>query len=146
MDDLWIQVKMVTIKLRKRGSGMLNQSESMHGMWSSRLMFIFAAAGSAVGLGNIWRFPYLAGENGGGVFVLAYLGCIALIGIPILVAEILLGRAGRQRFRGARPAAGPRQDAGGVRCGTGRARTIAARGRQVRAELIAARIEAMVAR
>ena len=74
MDDLWIQVKMVTIKLRKRGSGMLNQSESMHGMWSSRLMFIFAAAGSAVGLGNIWRFPYLAGENGGGVFVLAYLG------------------------------------------------------------------------
>jgi neurotransmitter:Na+ symporter, NSS family len=96
MDDLWIQVKMVTIKLCKRGSGMLNQSESMHGMWSSRLMFIFAAAGSAVGLGNIWRFPYLAGENGGGVFVLAYLGCIALIGIPILVAEILLGRAGRQ--------------------------------------------------
>jgi NSS family neurotransmitter:Na+ symporter len=65
-------------------------------MWSSRLMFILAAAGSAVGLGNIWRFPYLAGENGGGVFVLAYLGCIALIGLPILIAEILMGRAGRQ--------------------------------------------------
>ena len=71
-------------------------SESVHGMWSSRLMFIFAAAGSAVGLGNIWRFPYLAGENGGGVFVLVYLGCIFVIGIPIMVSEILLGRAGRQ--------------------------------------------------
>ena len=75
---------------------MVQQSESKHGMWSSRLMFIFAAAGSAVGLGNIWRFPYLAGENGGGVFVLAYLACIALIGLPILISEILLGRAGRQ--------------------------------------------------
>jgi len=71
-------------------------SESIHGMWSSRLMFILAAAGSAVGLGNIWRFPYLAGENGGGVFVLIYLGCIFLIGIPIMSAEILIGRAGRQ--------------------------------------------------
>ncbi|MFP6806015.1 MAG: sodium-dependent transporter [Pseudomonadales bacterium] len=71
-------------------------SESMHGMWSSRLMFILAAAGSAVGLGNIWRFPYLAGEHGGGIFVLVYLGCIFLIGVPIMSAEILLGRAGRQ--------------------------------------------------
>jgi neurotransmitter:Na+ symporter, NSS family len=71
-------------------------SESVHGMWSSRLMFILAASGSAVGLGNIWRFPYLAGENGGGVFVLVYLLCIFLIGIPILAAEILLGREGRQ--------------------------------------------------
>lgn len=71
-------------------------SESMHGMWSSRFMFILAAAGSAVGLGNIWRFPYVAGENGGGVFVLTYLACIFLIGIPIMVAEITLGRAGRK--------------------------------------------------
>lgn len=59
-------------------------------------MFILAAAGSAVGLGNIWRFPYVAGENGGGAFVLVYLVCIFLIGIPILTSEILLGRAGRQ--------------------------------------------------
>lgn len=59
-------------------------------------MFIMAAAGSAVGLGNIWRFPYVAGENGGGAFVLVYLLCIFLIGIPILTSEILLGRAGRQ--------------------------------------------------
>lgn len=71
-------------------------SESVHGMWSSRLMFVLAAAGSAVGLGNIWRFPYVAGENGGGAFVLVYLGCIFLIGVPIMTAEILLGRAGRQ--------------------------------------------------
>jgi NSS family neurotransmitter:Na+ symporter len=71
-------------------------SESMHGMWSSRLMFILAAAGSAVGLGNIWRFPYVAGENGGGAFVLIYLACIFLIGIPILMSEVLLGREGRQ--------------------------------------------------
>ncbi|MDZ7684053.1 MAG: sodium-dependent transporter [Gammaproteobacteria bacterium] len=75
---------------------MATSSESMHGMWSSRLMFVLAAAGSAVGLGNIWRFPYVAGENGGGAFVLMYLLCIALIGVPIMTAEILLGRSGRQ--------------------------------------------------
>ena len=57
-------------------------SESAHGMWSSRLMFILAAAGSAVGLGNIWRFPYVVGDNGGGAFVIVYLFCIFLVGIP----------------------------------------------------------------
>lgn len=72
------------------------QAESVHGMWSSRLMFVLAATGSAVGLGNIWRFPYMAGENGGGAFVLVYLLCIALIGIPIMMSEILAGREGRQ--------------------------------------------------
>ena len=70
--------------------------QSIHGMWSSRLMFVLAAAESAVGLGNIWRFPYVAGENGGGAFVLVYLGCIALIGFPIVMAEIVLGREGRK--------------------------------------------------
>ena len=74
----------------------MSTKESVHGMWSSRLMFILAAAGSAVGLGNIWRFPYVAGENGGGAFVLVYLVCIFLIGIPILMSEVLLGREGRQ--------------------------------------------------
>jgi NSS family neurotransmitter:Na+ symporter len=59
-------------------------------------MFILAAAGSAVGLGNIWKFPYITGENGGGAFVIVYLACIALIGIPIMMAEILVGRRGRQ--------------------------------------------------
>ncbi|MEJ2645873.1 MAG: sodium-dependent transporter, partial [Gammaproteobacteria bacterium] len=69
---------------------------SIHGEWSSRFAFILAATGSAVGLGNIWRFPYITGENGGGAFVLVYLLCVALIGIPIMMAEILLGRRGRQ--------------------------------------------------
>jgi len=64
--------------------------------WSSRLVFILAATGSAVGLGNIWKFPYITGENGGGAFVLVYLLCIASIGIPIMMAEIMLGRRGRQ--------------------------------------------------
>lgn len=68
---------------------------SIHGMWSSRLAFFLAATGSAVGLGNIWRFPYLASDNGGGAFVLLYLGCVLLLGLPILMAEILIGRHGR---------------------------------------------------
>ena len=63
-------------------------------MWSGRMAFILAAAGSAVGLGNIWKFPYITGENGGGAFVLVYLLCIALIGIPIMVAEVAIGRRG----------------------------------------------------
>lgn len=71
-------------------------SESRHGMWSSRLVFVLAAAGSAVGLGNIWKFPYIAGENGGGAFVVIYLVCVAAIGVPIMIAETLLGRYGRQ--------------------------------------------------
>ena len=70
--------------------------QSIHGQWSSRLAFIMAATGSAVGLGNIWKFPYIAGENGGGAFVLFYLLCIVLIGIPIMMAEVMLGRRGRQ--------------------------------------------------
>ncbi|WP_006787160.1 sodium-dependent transporter [Thiorhodospira sibirica] len=69
---------------------------SIHGQWSSRVAFILAATGSAVGLGNIWRFPYIAGENGGGAFVLVYLLCILLLGLPIMIAEIMLGRRGRQ--------------------------------------------------
>jgi len=68
---------------------------SMHGYWSSRFAFVLAAAGSAVGLGNIWKFPYMAGENGGGAFVLLYLLCIALFGIPVMMSEVLLGRRGR---------------------------------------------------
>ncbi len=75
---------------------MTNQTHSIHGQWSSRTVFILAATGSAVGLGNIWKFPYITGENGGGTFVLVYLCCIALIGIPIMMAEIMLGRRGRQ--------------------------------------------------
>ncbi|NIQ02073.1 MAG: sodium-dependent transporter [Nitrospinaceae bacterium] len=64
--------------------------------WSSRLAFILAATGSAVGLGNIWKFPYMTGQNGGSAFVLVYLVCIALIGVPIMMAEVFLGRHARQ--------------------------------------------------
>ena len=71
-------------------------TESRHGMWSSRWLFVLAAAGSAVGLGNIWKFPYIAGENGGGAFVLIYLACVAFVGLPIMMAEVLIGREGRQ--------------------------------------------------
>jgi len=60
--------------------------------WGSRLALILATAGSAIGLGNVWKFPYITGENGGGAFVLIYLACILVIGIPILVAELYIGQ------------------------------------------------------
>ena len=72
------------------------QQKGMHGTWASRWTFIMAATGSAVGLGNMWKFPYVAGSNGGGAFVLIYLGCILLIGVPVMMAEVLIGRNGRQ--------------------------------------------------
>lgn len=75
---------------------MTQQRRSIHGEWSSRMAFVLAATGSAVGLGNIWKFPYITGQNGGGAFVLIYLACIAIIGIPIMMAEVLIGRRGRQ--------------------------------------------------
>jgi len=74
----------------------MTERTSIHGHWSSRMAFILAATGSAVGLGNIWKFPYIAGENGGGAFVLVYLLCVLFIGIPIMMAEVLIGRRGRQ--------------------------------------------------
>ena len=75
---------------------MTDNRKSIHGEWSSRFAFILAATGSAVGLGNIWKFPYITGENGGGAFVLVYLLCVAALGIPIMIAEIMMGRRGRQ--------------------------------------------------
>lgn len=75
---------------------MTRPTKSIHGEWSSRWAFILAATGSAVGLGNIWKFPYITGENGGGAFVIVYLICIALIGVPLMMAEVLIGRRGRQ--------------------------------------------------
>ena len=63
-----------------------------HGSWVGKWTFILAATGSAVGLGNIWGFPYKAGTNGGGAFVLIYLGCIVIIGLPIMISEIIIGR------------------------------------------------------
>ncbi|HOK04276.1 MAG TPA: sodium-dependent transporter [Victivallales bacterium] len=60
--------------------------------WSGNIGFILASAGSAIGLGNIWKFPYITGENGGGAFVLIYLFCILLIGIPVMLCEFTIGR------------------------------------------------------
>ncbi|MDY0302079.1 MAG: sodium-dependent transporter [Trichlorobacter sp.] len=70
-------------------------------LWTSRLGFVLAAAGSAVGLGNIWKFPYIAGANGGGAFVLVYLVCIAVIGLPLMMAELMIGRHTRRDAVGA---------------------------------------------
>ncbi len=59
--------------------------------WSSRRGFLLAAIGFSVGLGNIWRFPYVAGENGGSAFVIIYLVCAFAIGMPLLVSELAIG-------------------------------------------------------
>ena len=64
-------------------------------VWSSRFAFIMASVGFAVGLGNIWRFPYVTGENGGGAFVIVYLLCVFAIGVPCVMAELLVGRCGQ---------------------------------------------------
>jgi len=67
-----------------------------HENWSSRFTFLMAAVGAAVGLGNIWKFPYVTGQNGGSAFVLVYLLAVFFVALPILIAEIALGRWGRQ--------------------------------------------------
>ena len=64
--------------------------------WGSKRAFILAVTGAAVGLGNIWRFPYVAGENGGAAFLLIYVAFVLLLGLPVMMAEILIGRAGRR--------------------------------------------------
>lgn len=71
------------------------QSAPHHVKWSSRSAFLMAAVGAAVGLGNLWRFPYIAGENGGGAFVLIYVAFVFILGIPLIMAELALGRAGK---------------------------------------------------
>jgi NSS family neurotransmitter:Na+ symporter len=72
----------------------LAASESTGRSWSSGFTFILAAVGAAVGLGNIWKFPYVAGVSGGGAFVLVYIACVFFVAIPILIAELLIGRSG----------------------------------------------------
>ena len=71
---------------------MVDVPEEAREKWSGSLGFILAAVGSAVGLGNIWRFPYITGEYGGGAFVLIYLGCIVVVGLPLMIAEMKIGR------------------------------------------------------
>ena len=82
--------------MRSSGAKDTEKRSSLHGHWSSRMAFILAVTGSAVGLGNIWKFPYVAGQNGGGAFVLVYLLCVAIIGMPVMMSEILIGRRGRR--------------------------------------------------
>ena len=65
------------------------------GVWGTRFGFYLAAIGSAFGLGNIWRFPYIVSENGGGAFVLLYVFLVFVIGMPLLVGELILGRSTR---------------------------------------------------
>ena len=83
----------------------MNQSR---GNWSSNLGFILAATGSAIGLGNLWKFPFITWENDGGAFVLIYLICIAAVGLPIMMGELLIGRKTQKSPVGAlREAIGP---------------------------------------
>lgn len=79
---------------------MTQQVNSRDG-FSSRLGIIAAAAGSAIGLGNIWKFPYITGEYGGAAFILVYLICIALIGLPIMTSEFIIGRKAQKNAIGA---------------------------------------------
>jgi len=72
----------------------LSYSDDAEHTWSSGLTFILAAVGAAVGLGNIWKFPYVVGVSGGGAFVIVYLICVVFVAIPILIGELLIGRRG----------------------------------------------------
>lgn len=75
--------------------------EKSRGQWGSRLGFILAAAGSAIGLGNIWRFPTQVGQSGGGAFILVYLIIIFIVGIPLMIGELAIGRRGKINIVGA---------------------------------------------
>ncbi|MEO1220254.1 MAG: sodium-dependent transporter [Pseudomonadota bacterium] len=83
-DRLEMRMGLSEEQIQSRGTGKLQ--------WGSRAGFLMAAIGSAVGLGNLWRFPFQAGENGGGAFVLIYLVCVVLIGLPVLIGELAIGR------------------------------------------------------
>ena len=77
------------------------QQSGVRASWATRLGFILAAAGSSIGLGNIWKFPYVAGQHGGGLFILFYLMFVLLIGVPIMLAEFLIGRTSARDAVGA---------------------------------------------
>ena len=65
-------------------------------LWGTRFGFYLAAVGSALGLGNLWRFPFVTVENGGGAFVLLYVGFVLIVGLPILIGELMLGKIARR--------------------------------------------------
>ena len=75
---------------------MIKKVKTKREQWSGQLSFILASTGAAVGLGNIWKFPYMAGSDGGSSFVLIYLLCVLFIGMPIMIAEIVIGRVAQK--------------------------------------------------
>ena len=80
---------------------MADKTTKVRDHWASKLGFVLAASGSAIGLGNIWRFPYKAGQYGGGAFVIAYIISVLIIGIPIMIAEFIIGRSAQKSPVGA---------------------------------------------
>lgn len=78
-----------------------NQTKSLRGNWSTRMGFILAASGSAIGLGNIWKFPYITGVYGGGAFVFVYLFCVLIVGLPLMMSELIIGRRAQKNPVGA---------------------------------------------
>lgn len=73
----------------------MRRLKSIHGEWSSGTAFFLSATGAVVGLGNIWKYPYIAGQHGGGAFLMVYVLSMLVVGLPLLMAELLLGRRGR---------------------------------------------------
>ena len=72
--------------------------------FGSRLGFLLVSAGCAIGIGNVWRFPYITGKNGGGYFVLFYLVCLLLLGVPVMTMELAVGRGGEPQLHESRRA------------------------------------------
>jgi len=85
----------------QQGNMISGSLSNRRAQWSSRFGFILAATGGAIGLGNIWKFPYITGVYGGGAFVLVYLGCVLLIGLPLMIAELVVGRRAQENPVGA---------------------------------------------
>ena len=83
--------------------------EAKREQWGTKLGFVCAAMGSALGLGNIWRFPYIVGENGGGAFILVYLACIIICGLPIMLGELVIGRTAQSDAVGSFGKLAPKQ-------------------------------------
>lgn len=86
--------------LNERGMTVEKDTVQQRETFSSRLGIVAAAAGAAIGLGNIWMFPYLTGKNGGGAFIIVYLACVVVIGVPIMISEFIIGRKGQKNMVG----------------------------------------------
>ena len=69
---------------------------SLREHFSSKLGFVMAAVGSAIGLGILWKFPYVVGKNGGGLFLLSYIVCVIVIGLPLFIGELVLGKSAQK--------------------------------------------------